>query len=662
VRTHAWEDLSRLFERAIELDAGRRGAFLDEACDGDPDLRRKLDEMLAADALDDDFIAPPARASTLLGDAPAPEPDHALLGARVGPWRLEALLGSGGMGDVFLARRDDEAFDKVVAVKVLKRGLDTDDLLRRFDRERRALAALEHPGIARLLDAGALDDGRPYLVMEHVDGVPVDRHVAEADLDTSARVRLFLEVCRAVAHAHGQLVLHCDLKPANILVTPEGRPKLLDFGIAKLLDDGTDQLTRTGAPRPMTLEYVSPEAVQGRPLGAASDVYSLGVVLYELLAGCSPYRYGTRHELQRAITELEPVRPSTARAEASASTTDAVPSPRRRRLAGDLDTIVLMALRKEPERRYATVEQLADDLRRHLDGLPVRARPATWGYVAGKFALRHRWGLLAAAAVLLSLTAALVGVSWRAEEIREERDRAVAAQEEAERARADMQRARDAAETARLEAVAAGVLAEAARREAVSAQQQAESVSGFLEDVLASPGPDELGREGSLLDVLTHASGEVEHRFGDRPLVEASVRTVLGRTWLTLGRLDDAAPHLERALALREEHLAAGDRLLADSLDDLGQLRYAQREPLRALPLFERALASYTASCGARSPEVAQALNDVGATLNALGESERAEELLGRAADLRRELLGPDDPALAETLTNLGASYQARGA
>jgi serine/threonine-protein kinase len=631
VRAAAWEELSRLFEQAAELTGASRSAFLDETCGDDDGLRCKLEQMLAADALDDDFIAPPARAATVLSGGEPAAPDHALLGREVGPWRLERLLGSGGMGDVFLARRVDRTFEKSVALKALKRGLDTDELLRRFDHERRALAALEHPGIARLLDAGALQDGRPYLVMEHVDGVPIDRYCDEHELDTTARIRLFLEVCRALTHAHGHLVLHCDLKPANILVTPDGHPKLLDFGVAKLLDDGTDALTRTGAQRPMTLEYVSPEALHGQPLSTASDVYSLGVVLYELLAGCSPYRYDTRHELRRAITETEPVRPSTARREPGA---DDARGLRRRRLSGDLDTIVLMALRKEPERRYATVDQLAEDLLRHLGGLPVRARPATWSYVAGKFVTRHRWGLLGAAAVLLSLAAGVVGVSWRAEELGRERDRALSAQAQALSAQA----------------------------EAESAQAQAESVTGFLEDVLASPGPDQLGREGSLLDVLEHASKEVERRFGDQPLVEASVRTVLGRTWLTLGRLDEAAPQLERALALREEQLPAGHPLLADSLDDLGQLRFAQREPRQALPLLERALDGWRASAGARSVQAAQALNDIGATLNALGESARAEQLLGEALDIRQELLGPDDPALAETLTNLALCYRARGA
>ncbi len=362
---------------------------------------------------------------------------------RIGPYRLVRELGQGGMGTVFLAVRDDDVFHKRVAVKLLKRGMDTDAIVQRFRAERQILAGLDHPNIARLLDGGTTDDGLPYLVMEYVEGAPLIEYADARDLYVAARLDLFLQVCAAVQHAHQNLVIHRDLKPANVLVTADGVPKLLDFGIAKLLNP--EMAGHTMAPTApglqlMTPEYASPEQVRGEVVTTATDVYSLGVLLYEFLTGRQPYRLTSRAlpEIVRVVCEEAPVQPSLAVTRpldaATARDTATTTSPRstritdshrlQRRLEGDLDNIVLKALSKEPTRRYASVDQFAEDVRRHLAGLPVLARPDTFGYRASKFVRRHRGAVAAGVAVVLALVLGLVGVAWQARVASRERARA----------------------------------------------------------------------------------------------------------------------------------------------------------------------------------------------------------------------------------------------
>jgi len=336
---------------------------------------------------------------------------------RIGRYRILKELGRGGMGSVFLAVRDDDQFRKKVALKLIKRGMDTDEIVRRFKLEKEVLAALNHPNIARVLDAGATDDGRPFLVMEFVEGTPVGEYADERNLSVHERLSLFLKICAAVHHAHQNLIIHRDIKPSNILVGADGEPKLLDFGIAKLLDPAlsTASLVTTAEMRLMTPEYASPEQVQGASLTTASDVYSLGVLLYELLTGHRPYQFRTRmqDEILRVVCQVEPDRPSTAVSKVEELTTgngetrtlnpDDIarvranqPQRLKRRLSGDLDNIMLKSLRKDPKRRYTTAQELAHDLSRHLEGHPVHARPDTWSYRTTKFVGRNRWQVTAA--------------------------------------------------------------------------------------------------------------------------------------------------------------------------------------------------------------------------------------------------------------------------
>jgi tetratricopeptide (TPR) repeat protein len=378
-----WKRLRAVVERASELESDARAKFLEDACGGDGELRREAESLLAVEtrsaALEPPESAKIERALDPEGSAPS----------RVGPWQLERRLGSGGMGAVWLGHRVDGGFAQRAAVKLIKRGMDTDDVLRRFERERALLASLEHPSIARLYDGGSTSDGRPYLVMEFVDGLPLDAWCARHGVTLAQKLDLFTRVCDAVEFAHQRLVVHRDLKPQNVLVTAEGTPKLLDFGIAKVLASESEGSTRTQTElRMLTPQYASPEQLRGALLTTRSDVFSLGVMLYELLAGRRPF---------------DARRTDTTEAEAPSRTT--------RALAGDLDTIVMKALQLDPERRYASAAALADDLRRHLSGEPVLARPDTWAYRTSKFFRRHRAFVIATATVIAALTAGLA-IAW----------------------------------------------------------------------------------------------------------------------------------------------------------------------------------------------------------------------------------------------------------
>jgi Tol biopolymer transport system component/serine/threonine protein kinase len=411
VQPERWGLVKELLAACLELDPSERSDYLDRTCGHDAGLRAELESLIASyDDSGDPLDEGEARTAD---EADATQ----IIGRRIGPYRIIEEIGEGGMSRVYLGVRADDAFRKRVAVKVVKRGMDYEFVLRRFRNERQIMAGLEHPNIARLLDGGATADGTPFFVMEYIQGSPIDRHADERDLSVRERLDLFLTVCAAVAYAHERRIIHRDIKPENILITEDGAPKLLDFGIAKVIDP--ENWTQTFAPtgslvRLMTPEYASPEQVRGAAVNETTDIYSLGVLLYELLAGHRPYQLVSRapHEVAQAICEVEPPRPSTmaGRAEevsepdkpALTITPEDVaahrrtqPAKLRRALAGDLDNIVLKAMRKESARRYASVADLAADIRRHLEGRPVAARKDTWAYRAGKLIKRNRAAVLA---------------------------------------------------------------------------------------------------------------------------------------------------------------------------------------------------------------------------------------------------------------------------
>ncbi len=398
-----WQRIKDIVYAVSELGPDERQAYLERACNGDTTLRREVETLVAASDQAGAFLDRPALW--------CPAGDN-LSGCMVGHYRLTDEIGRGGMGIVYRAVREGE-FRQEVAVKIVKRGMNADDLLARFRHERQILALLNHSNIATMLDGGTTSDGRPYFVMELVDGRPIGAYCEERQLGIEERLRLFIKVCAAVAHAHRHLVIHRDLKPANILITPEGEPKLLDFGIAKMFtpdgQDGGATLTAAWA-RLFTPDYASPEQVLGERVTTATDVYSLGAVLYELLTGAKVHRIANTSltELERAVCLTEARKPS----ECPGAT---------RELRGDLDIIVLKALQKEPERRYLHVEQFAEDIARYLEGQPVQARPDTIRYRFGKFCRRNKAITAAGAVVLATLIAGVIGVSWQARVARRER-------------------------------------------------------------------------------------------------------------------------------------------------------------------------------------------------------------------------------------------------
>src|SRR5271170_7092750 len=366
-----WERVQELFLMTADVPVEEQPRLLDSLCAHDPELRAEVESLLASDCDSGTIIAEAVQseASLLLDLEP-------LAGRRVGAYRIVREVGRGGMGAVYLATRDDEVFQKRVAIKVVKPGMDTADVLNRFRYERQILASLEHPYIARLFDGGSTLEGLPFFVMEYIEGRPVNTFCRESRLNNRARCELFLRILEAVSYAHRNLVVHRDLKPGNIFVTADGAPKLLDFGIAKLLSGRPDGNTATTVLRPFTPEYASPEQVRGLSVTTFTDIYSLGAVLYELLTGrrAQPITTSTPQELERAVCQMEPPRPSKV-----APTVDA-----------DLDNIILMAMRKEPERRYQSVDQFAEDIQRHLDGRPVIARQDSVVYRVRKFVLRNQ--------------------------------------------------------------------------------------------------------------------------------------------------------------------------------------------------------------------------------------------------------------------------------
>jgi len=436
-----WERIQEIFLQAVDLPVSERAALLARICDGDAGLRSEVESLLRADASGGTAIASAieSEASALLDD------DTSLVGARMGPYRLLNEIGRGGMGAVYLGERDDELYRKRVAIKVVKRGMDSTEVLARFRHERQILASLEHPYIARLIDGGTTPDGRPFFVMEHVEGQPIDVYYREQGLSVELRLRLFLRVCEAVAYAHRALVVHRDLKPGNIFVTADGIPKLLDFGVAKLLDPSTDPGLTSSATGPLTPEYASPEQIRGLPVTTSADVYALGAILFELLTGSRAQQIVTHTplEIERVVCQTDTPRPSTVARGADPT----------HRLDADLDNIVLMAMRKDPERRYGSVNRLADDITRYLDGRPVLARQDSVIYRARKFARRNSLALTAGFLIMLSLLGGIVLAERQARQAERARGFAETQRQSAERERhvAEVQRQRAESERARAE-------------------------------------------------------------------------------------------------------------------------------------------------------------------------------------------------------------------
>lgn len=416
-----WKQIREILEPAAELPIAGRAAFLDQKCGSDPDLLAEVEGLLLAED-----------ESGLFEQSPIPltepgEKTRTIIGETIGKYQIVGELGSGGMGSVFLARRVDGAFEQTVALKLIKRGMDSDAIVKRFSNERQILASLDHPNIAHLIDGGTTADGQPYFVMEYVSGEPIVDYALSQGLGLSERLDLFRQVCAAVSYAHQNLVIHRDLKPSNILVNTSGVPKLLDFGIAKVLRSAGSGETATRH-FVFTPEYASPEQIRGENLTTATDIYSLGVILYELLTGGRPFSYDGKSfgQIIMTATEAEPVKPSDKKLGPLLADHEkpCEPAFAASRLRGDLDNIVLKALRQEPERRYSSVDQFSEDIRRHLRGLPVQARQNTWGYRTRSFVRRNPLLAGSTAAAILILLAGIIATTFMAQRAEVERERA----------------------------------------------------------------------------------------------------------------------------------------------------------------------------------------------------------------------------------------------
>lgn len=690
-----------LFTESLKLPLSMRYAWLAGQCVNDPGLLKEVLQLQDADAgADEDFLESPLVQPF--------QPDRS--GERLGAFELIDELGAGGMGRVYRAKRADGAFEQQVAIKLFDAKIRSPGDLARFQAERQILASLEHPGIARLIDGGATADGTPYVVMELVRGKPITEYCKERALDLPDRLQLMQRVCAALEVAHDRGIVHRDIKPANVLVTDDGQPKVIDFGIAKVLRPETMDVdmpeTQTRA-RLLTPEYASPEQVRGTVVGPSSDVYSLGMLMYELVTGARPYQFATLSpvEIERTVCDSVPLDPSDLVARRRSAPPKGLPEARglRRELRGDLDRIVMTALRKEPGQRYDSAHALSEDIERYLTGQPVVARGASRAYRARKFVQRHRAGAIAAAAIFLVLLVALIAVGMQA---------------------AEAQRQRDAA------------LREAAR---------ATAAKEFLVAMIGRSDPYENTESPTLAGALKQSLPGIAQSFAGQPALEAEMRYQIGYALQNLGEVALAREQMERSLELREMDGSPLDR--AEVLDglgiinwwesnfDRGEVRFGQalellgddqspramllrvnvlanlagllidagrfersseisREALaiaqgmpdisaedlatiwgnlgtalssregqaeEAIAAFEKTLELQREVTGERHPSYAIALNNLALTHYGLGNLEQAAELLQQSLQIRRETLGPDHPQTATALFNLaGAQLAAR--
>ena len=615
-----WDRVLDLFSAALERPGAERGAFVDAASAGDSALAREVRSLLDAHERGGPVPDPEATA------APPPSLQW------VGPYRLLRELGQGGMGTVYLVERTGEGFTQTAALKLLRADFADPRMAARLGVERRILARLEHPGIARFIDGGTTGAGQPYVAMEHVAGTPLLAYCARQRLALRDRLALFVEVCDAVQYAHRQLVVHRDLKPGNILVTAEGRPKLLDFGVAKILDDSAPEagLTHTGLWA--TPAYASPEQMRQGPVTTLTDVYALGVILYELLTGRLPYRVegGSVAEMVRVVCEAVPDRPSVAVARADDEvpvrgfTAEVMTAGSRsraralaRRLAGDLDTITLKALAKEPARRYQSVEQLAEDIRRYLDGRPVLARPDSVGYRASKFVHRHRLAVSAAGLLGLSLVGGVGATLWQASAARRERDRAE------------------------------------------DALRRSEDVTAFLLDLFQVADPRRTPGDTLVGRALLHEGLARVEELRDQPVVQASMLDALGMVLVSIGHSDRARELIERALGIRRQVLPPGHPDIAVSLRHVARVQRALGDYTGAEGSLREALTIAEAAFGSEHPVVAETLSELAFLMPYLARD--AEPLYRQALAIRRHALGEDHALVAASLVNVAGALRIKG-
>ncbi len=623
-----WQRIEAVFAAVVDAGPQDRESRLAAECGDDAALRGAVESLLASDPhAEDPLLNAVGEAAESLLEAQK----DALLGVRVGAYRITSILGHGGMSTVYQAARDDARYNQIVAIKVLHQATFHPRLRSRLHSERHILASLAHPSIARLIDSGDLADGTPYLVMEHVDGQPINHYCDERKLIVRARLELFIDVCSAVRYAHTNLVVHRDIKASNIFVTGEGQPKLLDFGIAKLLApenlSHTLPVTRLQE-RILTPENAAPEQILGRPITTATDIYSLGVLLYQLLTGRSPYRLLSFSQLQleRAICMDEPLRPSqavmaklagenAADRQALAECRGLSPLRLKSRLLGDVDAIIAMAMRKEPERRYSSVEALAQDIQRHLDGRPVRARQGDWRYGAAKFLRRHYVGAIGVAALFMGLGAVTGMTLWQNHRL------------------------------------------QLARRATAQERDHAQQVSAFLVDVFSQADPFKAqGREPTAKEILDRGAERILTNSSLQPEVRAQLLESIGLAYRRQGLSDRAVPLFERAVVIRREERPIDPHRAAAALANLAQALNDGGHLLPAEAYLQQALTMSRSGDESPSLETADIMVQFAQfELDGKSDPQKANRLFSEALSIYRRTLGNQNIAVATALGGLAA-------
>lgn len=620
-----WQKIRQIFDDAMEQPAHERQNFLQQQCADDAELLQQILTLIRhSDVSDEEFgnIVREAAADVTQAD------DEPGVDQRVGSYRLIDLVGTGGMGNVYLAERADDQFEQRVAIKLLHPGRRDNDLLARFRAERQMLAILEHPNIARLLDGGETENGIPYLVMEYIDGLPVDQYCDKQRLSISERLRLFQKICAAVDYAHRNLVVHRDIKPSNILVTADGEPKLLDFGIAKLLDKNPANyaatVTRYGASI-LTPEYASPEQVRAERVSTATDIYSLGVLLYKILCGRMPYRTkALNNDLARAILKELPSRPSVAltsptQKDTDADTSQVISTARsssinrlKRRLQGDLDNVVLMALRKEPEHRYKSANAFSIDIENFLSYRPVNARPASISYRSAKFLRRYRTGTAVTVMVAVLLVASIMQIVHQ-------------------------------------------------RNKAQTAAVQSEQVVNFLGDLFVSASPLRAqGEEITAKDLLEVGVVEIG-KLDDQPEVQARLLEIMGESYLYIGEFPIADNVIGRALEIRETRLPYDAHAIGENLRQYSEVRRLTGDLDGAGLMLRRSLDLLVEAHGEQHRLPAYVMARIGEVLRMRSRTTEAVEILERAVAIKEELGETDDLDAIDMYGNLAIALDDAG-
>lgn len=614
--------IRELFDKASNLNAVEREVFLNQECANELELKKEILSLLDSLENTKDFLE---EASTIVEQNKNNFTDP-YIDKQIGNYLIDGEAGVGGMGIVYTGRRNDKEFEQKVAIKILKHGITSEYLLKRFQIERQTLANLQHQNIARLLDGGRTIDGLPYLVMEFIDGIPITEFCHQKKLSLEEKLKLFREVCTAVQYAHQNLIVHRDLKPGNILVTKDGIPKLLDFGIAKLIDeelvDNNEGLTRTGVWH-LTPEYASPEQIKGEKITTASDIYSLGVLLYQILTGYQPYKISNNSPaaISKIITEEIIQKPSEKvkdksreHAESNLFLNDKISN----QLKGDLDNIVSKAMHKDPARRYVSVEQFSEDIRRHLSGLPVIAQKDTAGYRLSKFIQRHKVGFISSVGFIVFLIINLIAIIWQANIAANERDKA------------------------KLEA------------------QKVETVNKFLLDMLSSVDPTEIGRDVKVYDVLRKSALGVEKGFKDQPGIEASIQKTIGKTLTSLGEYDEAKPHLLRSLLLNERVYGKQSNQASESNYELALYYHWIGELKTADSLYKKSLQIFKRNSDVSKRSLASTLNDYGILKSDFAEFDESKKMYEESLNILLENYGEKDRDVASLYNNLAIVMQAQ--